>query len=420
MAKVTADKLGKFRPQIRNANRHTQRGMGQLEASMRKYGYVTPMTAAADGEIIDGSARAETGATVFGDDVLVVHHDGTKPVIMVRDDIPSADTPEARGISIAANRIAQVNLDFDPEVLLGDLQAGVDLAQFWRQDELDELLADLTPKTTGDTEPQTDRAEELREKWGVVSGQLWELDSGNGHAHRLICGDCTDAATVARVLQRDKPKLMVTDPPYGVEYDPHWRDDVVGEFGQRAARGNAALNDDRVDWTDAFRLFDGTVAYVWHAGRFTAEVQVQLINAGFEIRNHIVWAKQHFALSRGNYHWQHEPCWYAVRKGQSAQWCGDRTQSTLWEIASLNPAGRQEEREAHGTQKPIECMARPIRNHGAVGDVVYEPFSGSGTTLIACENLSRRCRAVEISPAYVAVTLQRWADHTQRTPVLIG
>ncbi len=146
MAKVTADKLERFRTQTRNANRHTQRGMGQLEASMRKYGYVTPMTAAADGEIIDGSARAETGATVFGDDVLVVHHDGTKPVIMVRDDIPSADTPEAREISIAANRIAQVNLDFDPEVLLGDLQAGVDLAQFWRQDELDELLADLTPK----------------------------------------------------------------------------------------------------------------------------------------------------------------------------------------------------------------------------------------------------------------------------------
>ena len=175
MTKVTADKLDKFRTQTRNSNRHTQRGMGQLEASMRKYGYVTPMTAAADGEIIDGSARAETGATVFGDDVLVVHHDGTRPIVMVRDDIPSADTPQAREISIAANRIAQANLDFDPEVLLEDLQAGVDLAQFWRQDELDELLADLTPKVTGDTEPQIDRAEELRQLWGVEPGQLWGM-----------------------------------------------------------------------------------------------------------------------------------------------------------------------------------------------------------------------------------------------------
>ena len=153
MAKVTTDKLGKFRPQTRNANRHTQRGMGQLEASMRKYGYVTPMTAAADGEIIDGSARAETGATVFGDDVIVVHHDGTKPVIMVRDDIPSADTPEAREISIAANRIAQVNLDFDPEVLLEDLQAGVDLSGLWFEHELDALTVEIQ---SSDVEPPTE------------------------------------------------------------------------------------------------------------------------------------------------------------------------------------------------------------------------------------------------------------------------
>jgi len=119
--------------------------MGALEAAMRKYGYVAPMTAAADGEILDGSARIETSANVFGDDVIVVHHDGTKPVIMVRDDIPSGDTPQAREISIAANRIAQFNLDFDAEVILGDLQAGVDLSAFWRQDELDELLADIRP-----------------------------------------------------------------------------------------------------------------------------------------------------------------------------------------------------------------------------------------------------------------------------------
>lgn len=146
MAKLSSDRLDKYRPQTRNSNKHTQRGSGMLEASMRQYGYVAPMTAAANREIIDGSARIETSATVFGDDVLVVHHDGTKPVIMVRDDIPSADTPEARAISVAANRIAQVNLDYDAEVLLEDLAAGIDLEQFWRKDELDELLADLQPK----------------------------------------------------------------------------------------------------------------------------------------------------------------------------------------------------------------------------------------------------------------------------------
>ena len=208
MAKVTADKLEKFRTQTRNANKHTQRGMGQLEASMRKYGYVTPMTAAADGEIIDGSARAETGATVFGDDVIVVHHDGTKPVIMVRDDIPSADTPEAREISIAANRIAQVNLDFDAEVLLEDLQAGVDLGQFWRQDELDALLDGLTPPDWGDAlsgAPTEDRAPfqqmtftlhdtqaEQVKRAIAAAGKLGDFadspnQNGNGNALAFIC-----------------------------------------------------------------------------------------------------------------------------------------------------------------------------------------------------------------------------------------
>jgi len=150
VAKLSSDRLDKFKPQARNANKHTQRGMGMLEASMRQYGYVSPMTAAADGEIIDGSARIETSANVFGDDAIVVHHDGTKPIIMVRDDIPSADTPEARAISMAANRIAQVNLDFDAEVILGDLQAGVDLEQFWNEGEVDALIHGLSAPDDGD------------------------------------------------------------------------------------------------------------------------------------------------------------------------------------------------------------------------------------------------------------------------------
>ena len=164
MVKLSNDNIAKFKPQTRNGNKHTQRGMGMLESSMRQYGYVSPMTAAADGEIIDGSARIETSANVFGDDAIVVHHDGTKPIIMVRDDIPSADTPEARAISMAANRIAQVNLDFDAEVILGDLQAGVNLDQFWRKDELDELLADLQPKNIEPAITET----AYREQYGVI------------------------------------------------------------------------------------------------------------------------------------------------------------------------------------------------------------------------------------------------------------
>jgi DNA modification methylase len=396
--KVRIGKLSEFRPQTANANLHTERGLRMLDDSMSEDGYVAPMTAAADREVIDGSARLERAYDKFNDEAIIVEHDGRRPIIAVRTDIPNAQTVEAQRIAVRANRIAQVDLSWNPEIL-SEL-APEALEGMFSDKELAEILSEIWAEPK-DAEPQIDKAEELRQKWDTETGQLWVIGS-----HRLLVGDSTNKADVAYLCGDNKPLLMVTDPPYGVEYDPHWRDEIVGDFGQRAARGNAATNDDLLDWSKAFELFEGSAAYVWHAGKFAAQVALQLTDCGFEIRNQIVWAKQHFAISRGNYHWQHEPCWYAVKKGRRAEWVGDRTQSTLWEISSLNPAGRQEERYAHGTQKPLECMARPIRNHS--GDV-YDPFVGSGTTLVAAENLNRKCYAIEISPAYVAVCLERMA-----------
>jgi DNA modification methylase len=194
---------------------------------------------------------------------------------------------------------------------------------------------------------------------------------------------------------------MITDPPYGVEYDAAWRNNVVRanvtRVGDRAT--GKVLNDNRADWTETWRLFPGDVAYVWHDGRNAAEVQRSIEEAQFEIRAQIIWAKQQFAIGRGDYHWKHEPCWYAVRKGSAAKFKGDRTQTTLWEIDKP-----QKSETGHSTQKPLECMARPIRNH--VGNV-YEPFAGSGTTMVAAENLGRTCYAVELHPPYCAVILDR-------------
>jgi len=253
-----------------------------------------------------------------------------------------------------------------------------------------------------DAEPRLDQAEELRDKWGVETGQLWQLEG-----HRLLCGDSTKPDDVARVLKGEKPLLMVTDPPYGVEYDPAWRERAG--LSTHTGKMGKVVNDDIVDWSAAWRLFEGDVACIWHAGRHASEVQKSLESVGFEIRCQIIWAKDRFALSRGHYHWQHEPCWYAFRKGSNGHWIGDHKQNTLWTIPAREDSGH-----GHGTQKPLECMARPIRNHSS--DYVYEPFSGSGTTIIACENLGRKCRAIEISPPYVAVALQRWADTTGKTP----
>jgi DNA modification methylase len=203
---------------------------------------------------------------------------------------------------------------------------------------------------------------------------------------------------------------MVTDPPYGVEYDPEWR--AKAGINKNKGKMGVVQNDSIADWSPAWALFTGDVAYVWHAGKFASEVQESLTSSGFEVVAHIMWKKDRFALSRGDYHWQHEPCWYAVRKGANHQWAGARDQSTVWDIARADDSGH-----GHGTQKPLDCMVRPIKNH--TSHVVYDPFLGSGTTMIACENLGRKCRGCEIDPGYVAVILQRYKDTFKKEPVLM-
>jgi DNA modification methylase len=289
-------------------------------------------------------------------------------------------------------------LQWDAEQLLADVNAGFDFEHLFSGGELAELLAGLDTGNAGeDPGAQIDRAAELQQKWQTERGQLWVIGK-----HRLLCGDSTNAEDVARLLEDDKPALMVTDPPYGVEYDPAWRNEAAekGLIAFAASREGAVDNDDRIDWTEAWQLSPADVVYCWHADRHASAVQVSLESANFEIRSQVIWAKPRFVISRGHYHWQHEPCWYAVRKGATAEWIGDRSQTTLWEIPMLDDT----DQKSHGTQKPTECMARGIRNHA--GDV-YDPFGGSGTTMVASENLNRRCYMMEISPAYCAVILER-------------
>ena len=294
------------------------------------------------------------------------------------------------------------------------------LANEWSDLPLNDWGIDLPkdfitePESEADAEPQIDRAAELQQKWNVQIGQLWELGD-----HKLICGDSTDKTAVDKLFNGQVPFIMVTDPPYGVQYDPEWRK-KLDHFNKHSF--GKVLNDDRFDWSAAWKLFEGDVIYVWHAGKYASKVAESIELCDYEIRSQIIWKKQHFVFSRGDYHWHHEPCWYAVRKGKKSKWNGDRTQSTIWEIANSNPFGngrQPEEKTSHSTEKPVECMARPIRNHGNENDIVYDPFLGSGTTVIACEQLGRTCYAVELSPEYVAVSIQRWVDLTGKEPKLL-
>ena len=196
-----------------------------------------------------------------------------------------------------------------------------------------------------------------------------------------------------------------------MDYDPAWRN-ATGHA--KTKRTGKVRNDDRADWREAWELFPGDVAYVWHGALHAHEVAGSLIAAGFGIRAQIVWAKECIVLSRGHYHWQHEPCFYAVRgKGH---WTGDRRQSTLWSI----PNRDQDAETVHGTQKPVECMRRPMLNNSSRGQAVYEPFCGSGTTLIAAETTGRVCLAMELDPAYVDVAVCRWQAFTGADATLDG
>ena len=303
---------------------------------------------------------------------------------------------QKRAYTIADNKLT-LNGGWDEELLgleLGELEIlGFDLDLIGFSEG--ERTALALPFAEGLTDP--DVVPDLPTDPVAREGDVWVLGR-----HRLLCGDSTSREDVQKLLAGVNPHLMVTDPPYCVGYDPAWRKRAGVNLNDRKL-GKVA-NDDRADWREAWALFPGSVAYVWHAGRYTSEVQQSLKASGFEMRAQIIWGKDRFALSRGHYHWQHEPCWYAVKKGGTGHWSGDRSQTTVW------PIDHMKSDTGHSTQKPVECMRRPIENHDACQ--VYEPFCGSGTTLIAAEPLSRPCFALELKPSYVQVATDRWEPFT--------
>jgi DNA modification methylase len=296
------------------------------------------------------------------------------------------DDDRALRILLADNRAGDL-AEYDGDLLRAALEAlGPDLSgTLFDEKDLGRMLG-----WCSDDVPTTRAGGPVHSK----AGEVYELGP-----HRVACGDCTDGATVAALLGDVVPGLMVTDPPYGVEYDPVWREKALGAADRRAGK---VKNDDRHSWEVAWRLFAGDVAYVWHASTRAGDVQRDLESAGMRPYEQLVWAKDRLAISRAHYHWQHEVCWYAVRRGKTARWAGGRAESTLWRIDRDDG----DDQASHGTQKPLECMERPIRNHDH--DEVYDPFLGSGTTLIACARQNRRCFGVEIDPVYVDVVRRRW------------
>jgi site-specific DNA-methyltransferase (adenine-specific) len=283
------------------------------------------------------------------------------------------------------------------------------------REELDLQIEDIDVSADEDTEDIV----EVNEQTSVKLGDVYKLGE-----HYLICGDSTDSKYVSKLLDEYKPNLMVTDPPYGVEYDATLQNSIIKSRCNKSKKTtDVVLNDNVSDWTEAYKLFQGDVAYVWHAPTFSHEIAQHLISCDFKVVNLIAWNKSTWSMSKGNYHHKFESCYYVARdkKGVNRSWQGARDQSTVWDINSIVHATKEEkaEKTGHSTQKPLECMSRPIRNNSKRGDWIYDPFSGSGTTLMACQALDRKCITVELSTHYVDAIINRFETKTNIEAKLI-
>jgi DNA modification methylase len=325
------------------------------------------------------------------------------------------DETKEKAANIAANKHGgEFDLPGLSEWLL-ELDAenfNLDLTGF-TPEELENLMA---PVHVLDPQCDEDEVPEVKDEPKTKRGDIYQLGR-----HRLMCGDSTSIDDYNRLMLGEKPVLMVTDPPYGVKLDQSWRDEALGDKALGKGNSNLVSNDDRADWYDVWAICNADVAYVWHASSFSDVVMDSLRRAAFQVRQQIIWNKSVMIMGRGAYHWKHEPCWYAVRNGCDANWVGDRKQVTVWDAAPPTHimGGSTEDKTAHPTQKPILVYEIPIQNHTRRGDLLYEPFSGSGSAFIACEKHDRRVFGMELDPRYVDLIVARWEKFTGKTAELI-
>lgn len=390
--------IDKIKPYPNNPRTIPEKAIAKVAGSLKEFGFQKPI-------VVD-----EAGVIIAGHVLLKAAHKAG--ILRVPVMVSNLDENAARAYRIADNRTSQ-ETDWLEDLLKVEItaldDAGFDLASLGFDDrELQKILSD---------DEELARAEETPEppvNPVSVEGDVWVL--GN---HRIICGDSTKAEVVEKLLGPVKPHLMVTDPPYGVEYDATWRG-KAGHASMGKNRTGVVLADDRADWREAWDLFPGNIAYIWHGGLHSGTVAESLTASGFTLRAQIIWNKSVMAMSRGDYHWKHEPCWYAVRG--TGSWQGDRKQTTVWDLKSPIHimSGSDEQKTSHPTQKPVDCHRRPIINNSSPGQAVYEPFSGSGTTIIAGEMTGRHVYAIELNPAYVDVAVKRWQDFTGQPATLDG
>ncbi len=395
--------------------RKNDHAVDKIASAIHEFGFRVPILAKSDGLIVDGHLRLKAARKLGL---------STVPVIPA-DDLTDA---QIKAFRISVNRMADL-AEWDNELLALEL-ADLKLMDFdltltgFDLEDLNDLMAPEPMSSDGQESTDdagadaVDKADELQEKWKVKLGDLWRMGD-----HRIICGDCTDPAVIARLMAGDKAHICWTDPPWNVAYGSYFNNTRPDAVNNLNYKNRTILNDNLGDKFPEFctqfisriheNVLPGAPIYMAMSAQEWPVIHKALSDAGFHWSSTIIWAKDSLVVSRKDYHTQYEPLWYGWR-GDAARLCPveDRTQSDLWQIP------RPKRSDLHPTMKPVALVERSLNNSSKSGNIVFEPFSGSGTTLMACARTNRHVRACELAEKYVACALERWSELTGGTPIL--
>ena len=372
-------------PYANNARTHSKEQITKIRSSLREFGFVNPVLIDKDKNIIAGHGRCEAAKAEGIREV---------PCVMVEH----LTEAQKKAYIIADNKLA-LDAGWDNEILavelenLKDLNFDVELTGF-NAAEIDDLFSNIHDKEVSDDDFDVDAA--LEEEPISKQGDLWLLGR-----HRLVCGDSTKAETYESLMDGKKANLVVTDPPYGVSYN-----------GSQGTIQNDNLKDDEFYQFlyDAFINMENHMAndasiYVFHADTKGHIFRKAFQDAGFYLSGVCQWVKQSFVLGRSPYQWKHEPCLFGWKKKGKHKWYAGRAETTVWEF------DKPSKNNLHSTMKPVPLLAYPIKNSSLTNSIVLEPFGGSGSTWVACEQTDRICYGAELDERFVDVIVKRFIEH---------
>ena len=393
--KITQKKVDSLIPYVKNSRTHSDAQVAQIAASIKEFGWTNPILVDGDNGIIAGHGR-----------LMAARKLGYKEVPTI--ELADLTETQKRAYIIADNRLA-LNAGWDNEMLtieLNDLLAdgfALELLGFDPK-ELNALLEPEVVQGLTDEDAVPDVPEEPKTKLG----NIYQL--GN---HRLMCGDSTNVEAVVELTGGAGVDMLLTDPPYNVAYEGKTKESLTI---QNDSMGNDQF---RQFLRDAFVTADtvmkkGAVFYIWHADSEGYNFRGACDDAGWKVRQCLIWKKSSMVMGRQDYHWKHEPCLYGWKDGAGHLWAADRKQTTILEFEKPHRNGE------HPTMKPVALFEYQMLNNTKGGDMVLDLFGGSGTTMLAAEKHGRHAYLMELDPKYCDVIVKRWEDFTGKTAVLLS